>query len=374
MDLQKLLARRVTQIEASGIRKIFDMAATLKDPVDLSIGQPHFDVPEPVKEAACQAIRAGFNRYTPSGGIPELKAAVLSQFERTHGTRPEDALITAGGSGALTLSLLALINPGDEVLLPDPFFVSYKHLTTMCGGTPVFYDTYPEFRIDVAAVEKLITPRAKVLIVMSPGNPTGACVDEAAKKALADVARRRGLIVLSDEIYELFTYADRPGRSLFAYYPEGTVVMNGLSKTSAMTGWRLGWALASKELVVQMTKLQQFTFVCAPSFAQKAALASFGLDLSNTIRGYQKKRDFMVSGLRDGGYQVVEPGGAFYIFVKVPPKYPNSQAFVEEAIRRNLLLVPGHAFSQRDTHCRICYAAGDERLAQGLAVLQGMAK
>ena len=370
MDLKDRLARRALEIEASGIRKVFDLAATLKEPVDLSIGQPDFDVPEPVKEAAYAAIRAGFNRYTPSGGIAELRQAVLDRFEQTHGVRPEDALITAGGSGVLTLALLALVNPGDEVLIPDPFFVSYKHLTTMAGGTVAYYDTYPEFRVDVSAVEKLVTPKTKVLLVMSPGNPTGACLDEATKKALAALARRKGLLLVSDEIYELFTYAGGTGKSFAAYYPEGTLVASGLSKTSAMTGWRLGWALGPKWLIEEMTKLQQFTFVCAPSFAQKAGLASFGVDLSATIRAYRGKRDRMVSGLRAAGYEVVEPGGAFYIFLKVPPRYANGQAFVEEAIRRNLLCVPGHVFSRRDTHVRLSFAASDARLGAGLEILK----
>jgi aspartate aminotransferase/aminotransferase len=370
MDLKDRLARRALEIEASGIRKVFDLAATLKEPVDLSIGQPDFDVPEPVKEAAYAAIRAGFNRYTPSGGIAELKRAVLDRFEKTHGVRPEDALITAGGSGVLTLALLALVNPGDEVLIPDPFFVSYKHLTTMAGGTVAYYDTYPEFRVDVGAVEKLITPKTKVLLVMSPGNPTGACLDEATKKSLAALARRKGLLLISDEIYELFTYAGGTGKSFAAYYPEGTLVASGLSKTSAMTGWRLGWGLGPKWLIEEMTKLQQFTFVCAPSFAQRAALASFGVDLSGTIRAYRGKRDRLVSGLRAAGYEVVEPGGAFYIFLKVPARYPNGQAFVEEAIRRNLLCVPGHVFSRRDTHVRLSFAASDARLGAGLEILK----
>jgi aspartate aminotransferase/aminotransferase len=373
MSVEDWLSQRVKQIEASGIRRIFDLAATLKDPVDFSIGQPDFEVPAPVREAACGAVRAGFSRYTPSGGIPELRQAVLAQFEKAHGVRPADALITAGGSGVLTLALLATVNPGDEVLIPDPFFVSYKHLTTMCGGTPVFYDTYPDFRIDAARVEKLITPRAKLLILNSPANPTGACTDEATTKALAEMARRRRLMVLSDEVYEMFTYADRPGRSIAACYPEGTLVAGGLSKRAAMPGWRLGWALGPKALLEQMTKLQQFTFVCAPSLVQKAALASFDLDMSATVRAYRRKRDLMVAGLARAGYELVEPGGAFYLFPRVPPRYPSGQAFAEEAVRRNLLLVPGHVFSTRDSHFRISYAVPDAKLEQGLRILQAMA-
>jgi len=373
MDYKNLLAQRVTAIEASGIRRIFDLAATIKGVIDFSIGQPDFDVPEPLKEAAIGAIRAGFNRYPPSVGYPELRKLALDHYQQLHGMRPEESLITSGTSGALTLALLALVNPGDEVLVPDPFFVSYRHLTTMCGGKAVFYDTYPHFRASVAQIEKLISPRTKAILVMSPGNPTGAVWPDQDKRDLADLARAKGLAVISDEVYELFVYTGKPERSLGTYYPEGTLCVGGLSKTSAMTGWRLGWVLGPKELVVELTKLQQFTFVCAPSTAQKAALKAFDVDLSANVAAYRKKRDFLVQGLRKAGYECEEPGGAFYLFPRVPAKHKNSQSFVEEAIARRMLLVPGHVFSTRDTHVRICYAASDEMLAEGLKVFEALA-
>ncbi|MCZ7644039.1 MAG: aminotransferase class I/II-fold pyridoxal phosphate-dependent enzyme [Planctomycetota bacterium] len=373
MDWNRLIAERAAKIEASGIRKIFDLAATLKDPVNLSIGQPDFDVPEPVKASAIAAIREGFNRYTPSAGIPELREKILSRCAEQYGARPEDAVVTSGVSGGLTLALQALIDPGDEVLVPDPYFVSYKHLTALCEGKPVYYNTYPEFTVDPEAVERLVSPRTKVLLVMSPANPTGACLPEAVKQALADLARRHGLILLSDEIYDLFTYGPR-GKSFLAYYPEGTLALNGLSKTASMTGWRLGWAAGPKALIENLTKLQQVTFVCSPSFAQKAALAAFQSDLSEAVPVYRAKRDRMLAGLREAGYEAVEPGGAFYLFPKVPPKFGSGQAFVEEAARRELLLVPGHVFSERDTHFRISYAAPDEKLARGLEILRKMAR
>ena len=383
MNFAKLLARRALQIEASGIRKIFDQAATLKDPIDLSVGQPDYAVPEPVQNAAIAAIRAGFNRYTPSGGIPELRRALRERYERSHGVSLEDAVVTSGVSGALTLALLALVDPGDEVLVPDPYFVSYKHLTVLCGGTPVYYDTYPDFQIDVRALDALVTPKTKVLLAMSPGNPTGACIGESTKKELADFARRKGLVLISDEIYSLFTYADEHSKlkiknskitSLGAYYPEGTLVLDGLSKSAALTGWRIGWALGPQALVEEMTKLQQFTFVHAPSFTQKAALAALETDLTAAVPVYRKKRDFMLAGLRAAGYRVAEPGGAFYLFAQVPPAYPHAQAFVEAALRAGLLLVPGQVFSRRDTHVRISYAAADQTLSRALEVFQRLAQ
>jgi len=373
LDLKKKIATRVASIEASGIRKIFDLGATLKDPVNLSIGLPDFDVPEPVKEAAIAALRAGFNRYTPSGGIPELREKILSVHCAQHGVAPEGlgAVVTAGVSGALTLALMALVEPGDEVLIPDPYFVSYKHLTAVCGGTPVCYDTYPDFKVDPQRVAQQITPRTKLIIAMSPGNPTGELLSGETKRALAEVARAKGVILVSDEIYDLFTYENRTS-SLGAFYPEGTLVLGGLSKTAAMTGWRIGWAIGPNVLLEQMLKIQQFTFVCAPSFAQKAALKAFEADLSSAVPAYKGKRDRMYEGLRAMGYELTRPGGAFYLFVKVPPKYASGQAFVEEAIKRNLLLVPGGVFSERDTHFRISYAAPDAKLTQALEIFKGM--
>ncbi len=373
MDYQKLLAQRVTGIEASGIRKIFDLAATIKDAINLSIGQPDFDVPDPIKDACIEAIRGGFNRYPPSAGIPELRALVLDHFEQMHGLRPQNSIITSGTSGGLTLALLAIVNPGDEVLVPDPYFVSYKHLTNMCGGVPVYYDTYPDFRLTASRLEKLVTPRTKAILAMSPANPTGACLSHQDKTDLADFARAKNLIVISDEIYESFGYGPQ-SKSLGAYYPEGTLAVGGLSKTLAMTGWRVGWVTGPGDLIESLIKLQQFTFVCAPSTAQKAALGAFKIDLSETVAHYRVKRDFMVNGLRDAGYAVTEPGGAFYLFPRIPDKFASGQAFVEEAIQRRLLLVPGNVFSNRDTHFRISYAASDATLAAGLKVMAAMGK
>ncbi len=374
MDWTKRIARRATQIEASGIRKIFDLAATLKDPINLSIGQPDFPVPDSVKAAAVQSIQSNLNGYTPSGGISPLREKILERFEQLHGVRPEDVVVTSGVSGALTIALMALVDPGDEVLVPDPYFVSYKHLTTMCGGRPVFYNTYPDFSVKREELDRAVTPNTKVVLAMSPGNPTGVCLSPEEKQTLADFAREKNLILISDEIYELFIYGSEheQQKSLAAYYPEGTIAIGGLSKTAAITGWRVGWATGPKVLIQEMTKLQQFTFVCAPSFAQHAAMAAFKEDLSRLVDAYQKKRDAMISGLRDAGYELNEPDGAFYLFVKTPDAYESAQAFVEAAAKNSLLLVPGNVFSERDSHFRISYAASDDKLKKGLAVLKTM--
>jgi aspartate aminotransferase/aminotransferase len=207
---------------------------------------------------------------------------------------------------------------------------------------------------------------------MSPGNPTGACLSDREKRDLADLARAKNLIVVSDEIYELFAYSGAPERSLGAYYPEGTLAVGGLSKTLAVTGWRVGWTTGPRELINELIKLQQFTFVCAPSVAQRAALGAFKIDLSTYVSSYKKKRDFLVAGLRKAGYECEEPGGAFYLFPKVPAKFKNGQMFIEEAVKHSLLLVPGNVFSTKDTHFRISYAASDETLKKGLKVFDAL--
>jgi aspartate aminotransferase/aminotransferase len=240
----------------------------------------------------------------------------------------------------------------------------------MCGGVPVFYDTYPNWSIDLEKLEKLVTPKTKLILAMSPGNPTGACLSDSAKKGLAELARKKNLALISDEIYELFDYSGVVQKSLLAYYPEGTISVGGFSKTAAMTGWRVGWALGPKAWLEQMIKVQQFTFVCAPSFAQKAALVAFEADLSAAVPKYKIKRDCMLDSLRKMGYEAETPGGAFYIFPKAPKKYANATAFVEEAARRELLLVPGQVFSNRDTHFRISFAAPDEKLERGLEIFR----
>jgi aspartate aminotransferase/aminotransferase len=372
MDYTTHLAERVTLIEASGIRKIFDMAATIKDAIDLSIGQPDFEVPEPVRKAAIEAIDGPYNRYPPSVGWPDLRNAVLDRYQRVHGVRPDDVIITCGTSGGLTLGLLGLVNPGDEVLIPDPFFVSYKHLTTMCGGKGVFYNTYPHFSPDVAEIEKLISPRTKVIMLMSPGNPTGGVWTDKQKRDLADLARAKNVIVLSDEVYDLFVYGE-PQRSMVAHYKEGTLSVGGFSKTLSIPGWRLGWIAGPKELIQQMTKLQQFTFVAAPNPIQRAVMKGFDVDLSGHVTAYRKKRDFLVQGLRQAGYECEEPGGAFYVFPRVPAKYKNAQEFAETAITKRMLLVPGNSFSQRDTHFRISYGATDKVLAEAMEVFKALA-
>jgi len=365
-----MLASRTKLIDSSGIRKIFDLGKSIENPINLSIGQPHFDVPEEVQEAAINAIRSGKNAYTLTQGLPELNERLMTSVAEDVGREFESSMITCGVSGGLVLAFMALINKGDEVLCPDPYFVMYKHLVRLFGGEPVFYDTYPDFLLHGDKIEALITPRTKAIVVSSPSNPTGAVHSESELREIARIAKKHDIIVISDEIYSLFSY-DAPHLSMATYY-ENCLLLGGFSKSHSLTGWRLGYALGPAELLGEMTKLQQFTFVCAPSFAQEAALAAMDIDTSDRRHDYRRKRDLIYTGLKDIGYTVEKPGGAFYIFPRVP--WGTDKEFVSEAIVNKLLIIPGSVFSEKNTHFRVSYAAEDDAIKRGLDVFKTLIK
>ena len=364
--MKKLLAERTGLIDASGIRKVFALAADLKDPINFSIGQPDFDVPRKIKDAAVEAIMQGDNRYSQTIGEPLLQGKIAEKLKERYGWEDADILVTSGVSGALLLTFMSLIDPGDEVIIPDPYFVIYKHVINMIGGKCVFVDSYPDFRLPVEGIEKAITDRTKLLIINSPANPTGVVYSEDELKAVAEVAKRHDLLVMSDEIYDEFCY-ELKCPSIVKYYDK-TLLVKGFGKSYGMTGWRMGYAAGTgvvKEIIEQMTKIQQYTFVCAPTPFQFAAIAALDCDMGEHVDAYRKKRDMIYEGLK-GKFEIVKPGGAFYAFVKAP--IPATK-FVEKAIANNLLIIPGNVFSERDTHFRISYATTDEKIEKGVEIL-----
>ncbi|MBM4078305.1 MAG: aminotransferase class I/II-fold pyridoxal phosphate-dependent enzyme, partial [Planctomycetes bacterium] len=290
-----MIARRMSKLDSSGIRKVFDLAAKLKNPVNLSIGQPDFDVPDEVKQAGIDAIHAGANRYTVTQGIAELRTAILEKLRQERGVEPEGIVITSGVSGALMLAFLVLVEPGDEVIIPDPYFVMYKHLVNLTGGTPRFVDTYPDFRFTRERIEPHVTPRTKILVLNSPANPTGAICNKADLEGIAQLAAERDLLVISDEIYQHFSY-DEPHQSIARLHKK-TLLVDGFSKSHAMTGWRLGFAAGPADILNQMAMLQQYSFVCAPSFAQVAGLKALQTDTKPYAEAYRRKRDLIYNGL-----------------------------------------------------------------------------
>jgi aspartate/methionine/tyrosine aminotransferase len=371
-DLSTYISSRAHAVDASGIRKVFDLAAKLKDPVNLSIGLPDFDVPDVVKDAAIASIKAGQNRYTQTQGIAPLRDRLRRDLTAEIGRDVGEILITSGVSGGLLLAMLATINPGDEVIFLDPYFVMYKHLLTIAGGVPVPVNSYPDFRFHPDRVEQAITPRTKLLILNSPSNPTGVVMTEAEVIAAVELAKKHDLLIVSDEIYEPFLYAaDRGQLPSPARTYDRTIILRGFSKSHAMTGWRLGYAAGPAEIISEMTKLQQYTFVCAPSPLQYAALAAMDVSMTAAVDSYRKKRDLIFNGL-SAKFELVKPEGAFYIFPKAPGGKTASD-FVATAIENNVLIIPGNVFSQQDTHFRISYATTDEKLHQGVQILNALA-
>jgi aspartate/methionine/tyrosine aminotransferase len=364
------LADRTQLFDASGIRKVFDLGAKLADPINLSIGQPDFDVPQEVRQAAIDAIQSRKNGYALTQGMPVLREKLLSAVQRQYDHHDRELFVTSGTSGGLMLALLVLLNPGDEVIVFDPYFVMYDALVKVVGGTVVTVDTYPDFRIDLNRVADAITPRTKLILFNSPANPTGTVADEATVRGLAELAEQRNVVLLSDEIYRAFCYDGEfvsPAR-----FNRRTLVIDGFSKSHAMPGWRLGFAHGPGEIIREMVKLQQYSFVCAPHPFQWAGAAALDVDITPQIEAYRRKRDLLVAGLADD-YELVTPRGAFYAFPKAP--WGTGTEFVAKSIEAHqMLVIPGNVFSRRDTHFRISYAAADSTIERGIEAFRKLAR
>jgi len=364
------IADRTATFDSSGIRKVFDLAAKLKDPINLSIGQPDFDVPDEIKEAAIEAIREGRNAYSPTQGIGPLRDAITAEVREKFPGQERDVFISSGTSGGLVLSMLSMVNPGDEVIFLDPYFVMYPALVRLCGGVPVMVDSYPDFRLNPEKIATAITPKTKMILVNSPANPTGVTASESDLRDVAKLAAKHNVALLSDEIYSRFFY-DGEFYSPASDNPE-TIVIDGFSKSHAMTGWRVGYVHGPPEVISTMLKIQQYSFVCAPQPAQWGALRAMEISMRANVDEYRNKRDFLVEKLSPY-YELTSPGGAFYLFPKAPGA-EGGNAFVERAIAEGLLIIPGKIFSRVDSHFRISFAASDETLQRGAEVLIRLAK
>ncbi len=363
------IAHRATLFDSSGIRKVFELAATLKNPINFSIGQPDFDVAAKARLAAIDAIQSRKNGYSITQGMPVLRDKLQVRIDAEYGHADRKLIVTSGTSGGLMLAIMAMVDPGDEVIVFDPFFVMYEPLVKLIGGVPVLIDTYPDFRIDADRLAAAITRRTKLILFNSPANPTGVVATEAQIRAVAEIAAERNIALVSDEIYREFCYDD-PFVSPAEFNPQ-TIVVDGFSKSHAMTGWRLGFAHGPAAVIDEMAKLQQYTFVCAPQPFQWGAAVALDVDMSSHIADYRQKRNRIVAGL-SGHYELQPPGGAFYAFPKVP--HGIASDFVVRAVKESLLVVPGNVFSRRDTHFRISYATDDATLDRGIEVLQRLAK
>lgn len=362
--LDSWIAARTQRFDSSGIRRMFELARTLSDPINLSIGQPDFDVPQDVKDSMIRAVQDGHNGYAQTQGIPELRDRLQQRIDDQFGHDDRKLFVSSGTSGGLLLAMMSIVNPGDEVIFLDPYFVMYPALIELVGGVPVKIDSYPDFQVDLNRFEDAITDRTKMIIFNSPSNPTGVSYEPQVIRELAELAARHGICLVSDEIYSRFNY-DQPHCSAALFNPQ-TIVIDGFSKSHAMTGWRVAYVHGPAEIIDTMIKLQQFTFVCSPHPAQIAGVAALESNIDQYIDAYHRKRNLMFEGLKDH-YEITRPGGAFYLFPKLP--WGTGQEFLEAAIGENLMFIPGNIFSDRDTHFRISYAVDDRTLERGIDAL-----
>jgi aspartate aminotransferase len=352
------------EIEISGIRKCFEGAAP--GSVNLGLGQPDFDTPEHIKKAAILAIQKGFCGYTPNCGVPELRSALAEKFysENRIKCTPEEIMVTSGASEALYLAIAALVDRGDNVLVGDPSFLSYAELTKLVGARPVNVPLDEELRLTPQAIEEQIDDKTRLIIVNSPSNPTGSVETAEQMRAIAEIAEDREIAVLSDEVYEHFIYQGEhvsPGR-----FSDNVITVNAVSKTYAMTGWRLGYLVARGSALDQLLKIHQYVQACASSISQWAALAAITgpQDCVQQMRDeFRSRRDLMVAGFREMDLDLIEPQGAFYLF----PKVGDGDAVAASLGKAGVITVPGSAFGPGGKgHIRISYAAARSQLEEAL--------
>lgn len=371
------LSKTVTNLKPSGIRKFFDIAATMDDVISLGIGEPDFTTPRPIIDAGVRALQAGETHYTSNHGIMPLREAIADHIEERYGVRYDpvnEIVVTVGVSEALYLTSTALLDPGDEVIIPTPCFVSYQAEVAMAGGTPVeIYTTMEnEFQPDPAVIEKTITPKTKAILLGYPNNPTGAVAKRETLQAIADLAEKHDLIVISDEIYDRLVYGqDHVCFPAFPGMQERTILLGGFSKDYAMTGWRIGYAAGPASLIRGLVQIHQYSVMSAPTVSQYGALAALkvGDPYVNEMRDeYDRRRKLIYQGLNDLGLPTFEPHGAFYVFPSIHNTGLDDETFAEKLLlEEKVAVVPGSAFGDAGIgFVRCSYATGYERIEQAL--------
>lgn len=375
--MSSYLSPLVREIPSSGIRKFFDLVGSNKDIITLGVGEPDFTTPWHMREACVYSLERGFTSYTSNAGTPELREAISEylseQFEVRYDPKKE-IIVTVGGSEAIDLALRALIVPGDEILVPEPCYISYSPITSIGGGIPVGIETFAkdEFKLTAEALEAKITPKSKVLILCYPSNPTGATMTYEDWLPIAEVVEKHDLIVISDEIYAELNYGDK--HVSFASVPgmmDRTILVSGFSKAFAMTGWRIGYTCGHPELIAAMLKIHQYTVMCAPSMGQVAALEGLrnGLgEKDRMVEAYNQRRRLMVEGLRDIGLECHEPRGAFYVFPSIQSTGLSSDEFAQRLLTEaKVAAVPGNVFGLGgEGYLRCSYATSVSQLTEAL--------
>ena len=378
MNYERFLNPAVTAVPPSGIRRFFDLASTMKDTISLGVGEPDFKTPYHIRNAAINSLVDGETQYTANRGLLSLRTEISLYLLGRYGLSYDpatDILVTIGASEAIDVALRAMLSPGDEVLVPEPSYVSYSPGVIFAGGTPVGVVTRQEddFRLKPESLEAAITPRTRMLILPYPNNPTGGIMEKADLEAIAPVIRKHDLMVLSDEIYSELIYDGKQHVS-FASLPgmyERTLTVNGFSKSFAMTGWRVGYICGAKELIAVMNKIHQYGIMCAPRQGQVAAAEALRVgrengyeDVERMRESYDRRRRLMVSSFREMGLDCFEPYGAFYVFPSVRRTGMTSEEFCSALLKeKSVAAVPGTAFGPSgEGNIRCCYATGIDKL------------
>jgi len=374
---QRLIATRVNRLSPSGIRKFFDLLASMEGVISLGVGEPDYATPWHISEAAIQSLEKGHTMYTSNSGMLELRHEISRYLKETYGVEYDPAgelLITVGVSEALDLTMRAILDPGDEVIMPDPHYVAYDSCVMLAGGEPVMVPTSQEnnFEVGAADIEARITGRTKAILIGYPANPTGAVMSRDRLLAIAEVARRHRLLVVSDEIYARLVYGVE--HTCFASLPGikgNTILLGGFSKAYAMTGWRIGYAAASSDVIAAMTKIHQYTIMSAPTMAQVAAIEALKSGESSVlemVEDYNRRRLVIVRGLNDIGLTCFEPRGAFYAFPSIASTGLSSEDFSEKLLlKEKVAVVPGSAFGQcGEGYVRCCYATSLTEIEEAL--------
>jgi aminotransferase len=375
--MRTFIAKRIESVPPSGIRRFFDIAATMKDVISLGIGEPDFVTPTPILRAGIHSLRLGDTHYTSNSGTKELRDAVSVMLKHLYDMSydpEEEILITVGASEALHLALSAVLDPGDEVIVPEPCFVAYTPEVVFAGGVPVTVPTFVQnnFQVTGEEIERAVTPRTKAILIGYPNNPTGAVMSRENLVRVGDVARKHDLLIISDELYSRLVYhRDHVCVPSLPGLRERTILVNGFSKGYAMTGWRLGYVTAPKELMAAMRKIHQYTIMSAPTMSQAAGLEAVlhgEYYVKEMVDEYDRRRELLVQGLNLLGLDCFEPQGAFYAFPSVAKTGMNDETFSESLLREEqVAVVPGSAFGPSGKgFVRICYATAYEKIEQAL--------
>ena len=386
----KFINQAIAAVPPSGIRRFFDIAATMKDAISLGVGEPDFVTPYHIRNAAINSIIDGETQYTGNRGLPQLLEEIAyymaTRFDVKYDPKKE-IMVTVGASEAIDIALRAMVGPGDEVLVPEPSYVSYSPSVIFAGGTPVGIETKAEdeFRLTPEALRKAITPRTKCLILPYPNNPTGGIMEKEDLEKIAEVIREKQIMVLNDEIYAELTYGGKKHVS-FASLPgmwEYTITLNGFSKAFAMTGWRVGFACGPEPLITVMLKIHQYAIMCAPRMGQVAALEALQSnrlsdyeDVRKMRESYDRRRRLMVEGFRAMGLECFEPRGAFYVFPSIKSTGLTSEEFCTRLLQEHkIACVPGTAFgASGEGHIRCSYATSIDKLSIALERMEAFVK